>query len=276
MFNLDIDNSIHFTRKTFKVSNSSTINPYYLVGEQIAPGLDAIIGNLPASPTTEDLINEVVSYVTSLYNTNPPLSVTVEYSSIAAHAINSFRSNLILEGNADFNESQGAFIDLMIGHPMVSQVSPDALVEKVRNIEENIAISNLTVHEQIPLFLATVTGVASYIYWDAQIKNQASAWAAYFSSIDGQNYMNTLRWSLAAMNGSLSGYGSSISGLVEPSYDRVTNLIVSSLIGALTLTAGKLIFNWSPIITKPLDPTPSEYRCYAFYNRAKPKPPEKK
>lgn len=276
MFNLDFDNSIHFTRKTIKVSKSSTINPYYLVGEQIAPGLDAIIGNLPASPTTEDLINEVVSYVTSLYNTNPPLSVTVEYSSIAAHAINSFRSNLILEGNADFNESQGAFIDLMIGHPMVSQVSPDALVEKVRNIEENIAISNLTVHEQIPLFLATASGVASYIYWEAQIKNQASAWAPYFSSIDGQNYMNTLRWSLAAMNGSLSGYGSSISGLVEPSYDRVTNLIVSSLIGALALTAGKLIFNWSPIITKPLDPTPSEYRCYAFYNRSKPKPPEKK
>jgi hypothetical protein len=85
-----------------------------------------------------------------------------------------------------------------------------------------------------------------------QTNYRTAKWASYFSGNAGQNYMNTLQWSVAAMNGALAGYGATPQGLIEPTVNIVSVNFISSLIGALTATAGKIIFNWIPRITKPL------------------------
>jgi hypothetical protein len=59
-------------------------------------------------------------------------------------------------------------------------------------------------------------------------------------------------WSVAAMNGALSAYGATSEGLIAPTTDIVTTQMVSALMGALVVSAGKLLFNWAPRITKPL------------------------
>ena len=64
--------------------------------------------------------------------------------------------------------------------------------------------------------------------------------------------MNWLLWNVGAINGALAGYGSSVDGMVEPTTAMVSNKMYAALIGALTITASKLIFNWVPRIVKPL------------------------
>ena len=52
----------------------------------------------------------------------------------------------------------------------------------------------------------------------------------------------------AAMVGALAGYGATPSGMVVPSVNFVTTKMASALIGALTVTAGKVVFGWIPRI----------------------------
>lgn len=90
-------------------------------------------------------------------------------------------------------------------------------------------------------------------YWSDQLSlGGGSAWVLYFSMDAGINYMNTLLWNVAAMNGALAGYGASISGLVEPTVNAVNNTMISALIGAIVVAGGKVILNFVPRITKPL------------------------
>ena len=51
----------------------------------------------------------------------------------------------------------------------------------------------------------------------------------------------------------LAGYGATPTGLIEPTTNMITTNMVSALIGALTITAGKVIFNWIPRITRPVN-----------------------
>jgi len=140
---------------------------------------------------------------------------------------------------------------MLIGAGMTANVTPDSIVDRIADIEDNVGDSYLTVPEQIALFLATTCGTNANAYWLNQIGTQGS-WDSYFSANAGQNYLNTLQWTVAAMNGALAGYGATPAGLIEPTVDMVTNKMVSALAGALTVTAGKLLFNWIPRIVKPL------------------------
>jgi hypothetical protein len=152
-----------------------------------------------------------------------------------------------------YNANQAAFIDLLIGPGMTANTPPSSFQDTVADIEDNIGISDLTVNEQTPLFLATILGMKASIYWNAQINDELQPyWVSKLSPNAGANYMNTLQWSTAAMNGALCGYGASATGLVEPTTAMVTNRLLSALIGALTATAGKLLFNWTPRMVKPL------------------------
>jgi len=63
-----------------------------------------------------------------------------------------------------------------------------------------------------------------------------------------ENYMDLPYYTEAAMLGALAGYGAKFNSMIEPTINNVTNNMVSALIGALTVTAGKLIFDWIPRI----------------------------
>ena len=229
----------------------NTINPYAEIGTQIAPGLNSIIGAAPNN--VDDLVNAVYGYISALYYYSPSNQVVIELKSIAYNAVNSYRSNLVLSGNALFNASQIPFIEMLIGASMNSNIATDSFLDRISDIEDNIGTSDLNVLDQTSLFLATTIGSSAYTYWQTQITlGGSSSWHNYLSSNAGQNYMNLLLWSTSAMNGSFAGYGSSPTGLVEPSTSMVSNNMISALIGALTVTAGKLMYNWIPRITKPI------------------------
>lgn len=229
----------------------NTVNPYPEIGKQLASGLTSIIGQLPTSPTIDDLADAIYAYVQPLYYT-ASTKLEIELKSVVYNVANSFRNNQVLNGNAVFNSEQAPFINMLIGAEMTANVAPDSLLDRLSDIEDNIGISDLAVISQIPLFLATTTGSSAATYWGTQLSNPQSPWISYFSANAGQNYINSLLWSVAAMNGALAGYGAVSNSLIEPTTEIVTNQMVSSLIGALTATAGKVIFNWIPRIVKPL------------------------
>ena len=232
-----------------------TQNPYKPIGDLIKPGLDAIIVPLPLTPTIDNLASAVYSYVQAQFYPLPTLQVQIEISSVIYNAINSYRNNLVLSGGAYYNAAQAPFIDMLIGSDMTNNMQPDSFADRVAEIEDNIGISNLLVLEQMPLFLATTVGAKANDYWKTELANPLSAWLRFFSANAGQNYNNTLQWSVGAMNGNLAAYGATLTGLIEPTTAMISTNLISALIGALTITAGKLIFNWTPRIVKSINNT---------------------
>jgi hypothetical protein len=231
----------------------NTINPYPLIGVQLQDGLNAIIAALPASPTIDELVTEVYNFVKPLYYANANTQVSVEIKSVAYNAVNSYRNSLVLTGLAEYKNDQPHFIEMLIGASMTSAIATDSIIDRIADIEDNIGTSELTINEQTPLFLATTLGRNAAQYWRTQIDlGGGSSWANHFSTNAGQNYLNELLWAVAAMNGALSSYGACPTGLIEPTTASVTTKMVSALIGALTVSAGKVLFNWIPRITKPL------------------------
>lgn len=229
-----------------------TINPYPEIAKMLPTGLNTVIAALPSGPSVDDLVNEVAAYIESVFYPSASTQVQAEITSVAYHAINSFRSNLVLNGNAMYNSNQAPFIQMLIGPGMTLNTAPDSFLYHLNDIEDNVGISELNVPDQVPLYLATGLGSFANVYWVDELANPTSDWLVYFSANTGQNYMNTMQWSVAAMNGALAGYGATQNSLIEPTVNSVTNQMVSALIGALTITAGKVIFNWIPRITKPI------------------------
>ena len=202
--------------------NQTTINPYGDIGALISPALHAIISNLNAlgtPPKVSDLVGEVTDYINNYYYGGgaTPQQLT-ELNSIAYNAINSYTSNLVLQGNSMYNANQMAFINMLIGPGMTANTAPASFADVVADVEDNIGISQLTVAEQTPLFLATTVGSEAAAYWANELLNPAaSAWAAYFTLPNpGKQYMNSLLWNVGAMNGALATYGASMTGMVEP------------------------------------------------------------
>ncbi len=232
------------------MAQPQTINPYAsLIGQQISAGLTAVINAIPLSPTADDLVAQVATYVSSIYYLTPNAQTTVEIKALAYNAINSYRNNLVLNGNALYNGTQAPFIQMLIGN--CGNTAPDSFQDRNADIEDNIGTSELTVLEQNPLFLATTFGTNANRYWIQQVANPTSPWISHFSTNAGQNYMNISLWSTAAMNGALAAYGATPAGLIEPTINAVSNQMISALIGALTITAGTVLFKWIPRITKP-------------------------
>jgi hypothetical protein len=226
-----------------------------MIGAEIAPGLNAIIAALPspATATPDLLVDEVYNYISSLYYPSASRQTEMQIKSIAYHVINSVRNSLVLSGNAGYNLNQAPFVEMLIGSEMTSNLPAISFSDRLSDIEDNVGTSELTVNEQIPLYLATSVGQAAYAKLLSEIgKGGASGWSVYFSTTPGENYINTLYWGMEAMNGSLAGYGATPQGLISPTTDVVSVDMISALIGALTAVAGKVMFKWIPRITKPL------------------------
>ena len=228
-----------------------TINPYPALGTQFTAGMNAIIAGLPGSPTINDLVTQVTTYVESVYYSGTPPSFTqnLEIKSVAYSAINSYVNGTIEGRNSSlYNSSQKSFINMLIGPSLTNYLTVDTIGSRILDIEDNISKSNFKIEDQTPLLFATMIGETVYTYWIAQIAlGVASTWnTSYFAPAKVSAIGNVPFWTAAAIEGTLIGAKSTSRGMIQPTTEIVGMEMLSALIGALTIAAGKVVFLWIP------------------------------
>ncbi|GAB4205300.1 MAG: hypothetical protein Fur0023_14010 [Bacteroidia bacterium] len=116
-------------------------------------------------------------------------------------------------------------------------------------IEEEIGNSGLSIDQQSPLLLGTGSGQVFVKYWLEQLKSKQSKWKKFFDDTDSL-YLNVGSWVSAGIEGVIMGAKSSERGLIAPTTDIVSIEIISSVIGGLVVSSGKVIFKWIQSIEK--------------------------
>lgn len=224
---------------------ATTFNPYKVVGKQLIDGMDAISSKLTATSTVDDLVDEIYKYIKPLYFTgNVPPAIELEVKSIAYNVINTY-INSTFGGAVSYSSDQYFFISMMLRCPQ--NMAVNSLADYLNDVEDSIVISGISIDDQTPLLLTILDGRVMNKYWVNKIETPAD-WAKFFDKNPAINYANIPFWIEACMQGSLIGYNASSRGLISPTTDIVTIQIISSLIGALAIGAGKVIFNWTPKI----------------------------
>jgi hypothetical protein len=232
------------------------INPYSTLSPKLKTALDAIIANLPLSPTFENLNDALFN---AMFPTNPPSDdMTIVYvKSILPNVYNSFVTSSVVEklelidnvprfaAAAQYNhysDKQYQIIQLLL--KTISTTPTESIPQLLSATDEKIANSGLSIIEQTPLFVATSLGKATCEYWLQNIP-QPSAWAAYMvnptitpQAMDALNYAHVNSWVSAAMQGVLSGWGS----VHLPKIDFVD--MTAAFVGATGMAAGKVVFKW--------------------------------
>lgn len=148
-----------------------------------------------------------------------------------------------------YNPEQINLIKMMIG-PRSSSLTPINTLDKwLTNIQDNIPKANLDIEEQTPLLLAIEAGNTIHTYWTTTVGTPGN-WAGLgtFSADDFKNYDNISLWTVSCMEGALIGGNATRKGLIAPSTDITSVNIISALIGALAIGAGKVLFGWVPEI----------------------------
>jgi hypothetical protein len=230
----------------------TTVNPYEEIGQLVSgsgQGLDTIISALPSGATIDLLVNAVAQFIETTFYPSPTTQVDIEIKSVARTAINSYVNNLVMGGQAGYNAKQFRFIEMLMGNSLTSNLPLISINNRIGDVNDNLTDNQLTVEEQTPLLLATTIGGNADSYWNNVIATLGSSgWKVYIVGQLQVLGVDVPYYDAAAMNGALAGYAATPSGMIEPSVNFVTNKMVSALIGALTVTAGKVIFGWIPRI----------------------------
>ncbi len=221
-------------------------NPYPLIGKQHKDGLDYIIDNLDIPANLNKFI---CIYIRSLFkyeSTLPPIIEVMELDSIFTIAKNAYINNEY--PNATLG--QNAFINLLVNG--IKRTPPLDIPLFIADIEENIAKSDLSTQEKMPLFFATNIGLNNHAYWIAEIGDSGSAWYTYFNSNAAVNIANVPYWVSAAMEGTIyycfkSSY---FTGEKEAPKMAGPNF-VTALAASLAVGAGKVILGWVPKVSLP-------------------------
>lgn len=236
--------------------SQTTVNPYEETGGYIMTGLASIAGTLSTGYTIDDLVNAVATYVESVYYpSGTTTQIENEIMQVARTGINNYVSSYVLNGLAGYNAKQFRFIEPLIGKSLTAFLPVESIADRIEDVEDNLTDNKLTITEQTPLLLATTIGTNALTYWNQFVQPVvqgastpvANPWTPYLPP-NQESYMNFAYLVAAAMNGALSAYAATPLTMVEPSTNFVTNRIVSALTGALTVTAGKAIFGWTPRI----------------------------
>lgn len=239
--------------------SQTTVNPYSEIGGYVHTGLDSILATLGAAgipPTIDSLVNAVFDFIKPTFYATADTQTEIEIKSVARTAINSYVNSLVLSGNALYDGNQHPFIRMMMGDMITCCLPINSIANRLGDIEDNLTDSGLDVAEQRPLLVATSIGVAAYNYWLTEINKPlppppgVPSWPLAFPSQTEHtgNMIYLSYWTEAAINGSLSGYAVTPSGLIAPTINVYSTTMISALTAALTVTAGKVIFNWIPRI----------------------------
>jgi hypothetical protein len=162
---------------------------------------------------------------------------------VVYNIINAY-NNQMLRG---YDEQQMIIIGMMLG-PTTTTLTPiNALDSWFADIENNISESGLSLCDQTALLLAIEVAKRVYPYWITKVA-EPGTWAPFLQKQTGLNYANIPFWIVACIEGTLIGGCTCDKGLIAPTTDIVSVDIISALIGALVIGAGKVIFKWVPRI----------------------------
>jgi len=224
---------------------TKTFNPYPLIGSQLIKGMDEIAKSLNTTSTEEELAAVIYKYIHKIYYSQATTQLEIEIKSIVYNIINAYNNQKVL--GTMFNYQQMIFVDMLLGETTTDNIPVNALGVWLSDIEDNIVSLNLPTDQLTPLMLSIESGKNIYEYWLKKV-NDPGDWKKFFQLEFSQNYINIPFWLTSCIEGALVGASCSERGLIAPTTDIVTVEIVSSLIGSLTLGAGKVIFKWVPRI----------------------------
>lgn len=232
---------------------AETFNPYPLISTQLKDGLNAIATAFAGGGSTvDDLVTAIYDFIQPLYypvsgGGAAPTYLQVEIKSVAYNIINSY-NNTEFGKSLTYNPQQMSIARQMIGLSCDKTTPINALDHWFTVIEENISRAGLSIDQQSSLLLGIEFSKSAYAYWIREVDNAMSVWSAFFQSTGDRNYPNIPFWTDACTEGALLGANASKKGLIAPTTDIVSVNIVSALIGALAIGAGKVIFKWVPNI----------------------------
>jgi hypothetical protein len=222
------------------------LNPFSKIGTQFTNGMVDIEAGVLSGMTISDLNLLIYTYVVSLYFPSVNEFDKDQLNSILPVANNSYLSNDL----ENYTDVQSEIITSMKGQILSSPITsiPDIILD----YEENIIKSGLSWETQAPLLLATEIGKTGYEYWLNAVNNASSNWylEGFFNANAYVNYANIPHFVNAGVWGAL-GVGNLAKeyGLIDP--PRIIGVdVLSALIGALSVTSGKVIFNWTPTSQK--------------------------
>lgn len=228
-----------------------TFNPYPELGDKLIAGLDKVAASLTPTSSVEDFANAIFNYIQPIFypasapGVSPP-QIDIELKSVIYNIINAYSSKGI--ENLPWTEQQVNFICMLLGSKTTTTTPVNALAVWLKDIQDNIPEVDLSIEEQSSLLFGTGAGLVIYNYWIGKVATPGE-WNKFFDAREPHNFANIPIWTAACIEGALIGANASQKGLIAPSTDIVSVQIVSALIGAITIGAGKVIFKWVPEIT---------------------------
>jgi hypothetical protein len=228
----------------FSLIDTSTklINPFPELAAQHTAGLDAIVTAIGTTPEVSDVADAVFDYVLAEYYPSADAQTENALRATIYEAINGFANQVIRAGSSAsvFNLAQQTFIEMILSG--LPRTPVDAIDLFLSDIEDNITKSDLSIKEQLPLLMATLTGRSDYAYWIAKVETPGD-WSTFFSTRDAVNYANIPHWVAASVAGTLMG--ARRNEINEPA-QFVSISTPDGLASGLAVTAMKVVFKLMP------------------------------
>lgn len=226
-----------------------TINPYQGLDTIFTNGMNSIASQLTAQSTVDDLVDEIYSYIQPIfYNlTAVPEQLKIQIKSVAYNVINAYNNGMLRSGLIEYTTGQMNFCSLLIGFNTTTLIPVNSMKSWIEDIEDNITKGSMTLSEQTPLLLGALVGKLLNDYWNTKVTTPGN-WSTFFQTGSSENYANIPKWTSAGIEGALIGANTSPLGLLSPDTEIISTNIISAVIGALSIGAGKVIFKWIPRI----------------------------
>lgn len=215
---------------------TKVINPYRKGGDISKTALDFIATNLPPDPTFDNL-NDILGG--AVFTPDPAQPTLADVANLFLGGVLPFAYNGYVNGGTGryvkYSESQMVIIHQLLNR--INTISAEAIGIAIADTDEMIAASPLPCDEQGPLFLATAIAKGELSYWVEQIETPG-LWASYLSPDKTFNYLQLPGVISAGVQGALLTYG-----IVKPPQIQLLD-IYSAAVGAIGLSAGKVVFGW--------------------------------
>jgi hypothetical protein len=222
------------------------LNPYKLIGTQFTAGLDAVVA---ADADVESIVQAVYDYVQPIYYPFPASEATVEneLKGVMYKALNGFGNQLVRQaawmGGSTakanvFNNRQQVFIELMLNG--LQAVPVKSIASYLSDLEDHITSSRLSLQEQAPLLMATMTGRRSFAYWMEKVVTPGD-WSDYFNANAAINYANIRFWVSSSIQGAL------LAATRNRNNDKSQNVSIDpahALAAGLSVSAGRVMLNY--------------------------------
>jgi len=223
---------------------------------QFKRALFAVMANLNNETSIEDIVGKVREHVYSKYysefETDAAL-IRSEIESISYHSIQSYVSGTVPSGKAMYSNSQQGFISMLLNNSLGSKENINGVIGDVfQKVKEEVVKADLSDEEQRPLLLSCDIGAGANEIWVEDVFKNATSTLnrGGIATFAKDNISST--WTKSCVDGALAGLSADIAGLARYSKNTSEREVVFSIIGALTVSVGKIVLNWTPRTLKKL------------------------